>query len=60
MIVLNPQSVVPQVLQHKGCGGYVEQPEWMRKYMSDFYRCPKCESLLHKNNVGPTMFFPVA
>lgn len=47
MIVVQPYAFQPLVLAHKVCGGYVERVPGM----PSAYSCPKCNSLLHANNV---------
>lgn len=40
-------SLLPTVEQHKGCGGTVKR----QQYLPGWYSCPKCNTLLHGNNV---------
>lgn len=51
-LAFNPAfSVLPYETVHKGCGGRVEQTEWMRRFMPEWHTCPRCSTLLHRNNV---------
>ncbi len=47
MILVPYGSLFPKALTHKGCGGYVE----IAPFLSGWYSCPKCNTLLHGANV---------
>jgi hypothetical protein len=49
--VTHPGAILQSVLAHKKCGGYVRQESGMKQWGPDFYVCPKCNTLMHKNNV---------
>lgn len=55
MILVPRHAILPKVLTHKDCGGYVEYVP----ALEDFYSCPKCNTLLHRNNVERSELPPV-
>ena len=56
MILVPPYAILPKVLTHKNCGGYVER----KPFLPGWYVCPRCDTLLHVNNVEQSDLPPVS
>lgn len=58
MIVVNPMSLMPIVLVHRGCGGYVERSKKIPWKQWPIYSCPSCDSLVHPSAVVQKIWSP--
>lgn len=55
MILVPQNALIQRVLTHTGCGGHVER----KPFLTGWYVCPKCDTLLHGNNVKEEPYWPV-
>lgn len=46
-MIVNQRGLIAYTIEHKNCGGLVSR----KPFLPGFYACPKCNSLIHRNNV---------